>query len=203
MYNTTSCCIPSSSDPFPFHLPSFGICFSFITPAPSLALTASSVFPLSECSSQQPNRAPPSHFQMPTATCSGTPIPIFLHTLPENPLLTRALLKADRPPFLWVMVICSGNDKILISKPGMLRLQRFSHFSPPLSWTALSDLPCTLPLGLLLIFLASDLMTHFPHSQSCLGSYFCYSFSIFELSDFLHNNDSSSFSCYVALHCPG
>lgn len=202
MYNAPSCCIPSSSDPFPFHPPSFGICFSFITPAPSLALMLPVYF-LSECSSQQPNRAPPSHFQMSTATCSGTPIPIFLHTLPENPLLTRALLKADRPPFLWMMIICSGNDKILISKPGVLRLQRSSHFSLPLSWTALSDLPCTLPLGLLLIFLASDLMTHFPHLQSCLGSYSCYSFSISELSDFLHNNDSSSFSRYVALHCPG
>lgn len=52
------------------------------------------VYFLSECSSQQPNRAPPSHFQMSTATCSGTPIPILLHTLPENPLLTESFAKS-------------------------------------------------------------------------------------------------------------
>lgn len=63
-------------------------------------------------------------------------------------------------------------------------------FSQPLSWSVLTDLPCTLLLGLLWIFLASDLMTHFISTHMIALSLIIANVSLF-LRYLIHNNNSN------------
>lgn len=72
---------------------------------------------------------PPSPFQMFEAPYSGSQILIFLHSLTDTLLLTITWLKVDRPPLLWVIAICLGNEQILISKPGGAEASETTFFT--------------------------------------------------------------------------